>query len=165
MLYCLNEFCSSTPAQLRCHKGLFKQKTKHLRKRGLYSAVKIKINRWFWFLLQCVSLSSWLRSWLLYQRSVRVLSSRSLETSVRSKAACSTKCDTNLLDGCFLIFLPLCCSLFTEKRRTLRRKWTRNGRRRSMKPNLKTRMWQRSKYLWSENCFCGVGCHMTTRCH
>lgn len=35
--------------------------------------------------------------------------------------------------------------LSKEKRRTLRRKWTRSGRRRSTKPSPKTRTWQRSK--------------------
>lgn len=76
---------------------------------------------------------------------------------------------------CFYSFFYFIYLFFTqtsaEKRKILRRRWTRKGKRKSTRPNLKTRMWQKSKCLFEliglNNCRFGFGCYacLTTRCH
>lgn len=99
----------------------------------------------------CVSLSSWWRSWPPSQRSARALSSKSSETSVRSKTVLSiqrfTHTHSTNTEGSGVFILYISISQSVGKRRISRRKWTRNGKRRSTKPNLKTRMWQKSECL------------------
>lgn len=60
----------------------------------------------------------------------------------------------------------------TEKRRILKRRWTRKGKRKSMRPNPKTRIWQKSKCVFgniriNKLFLFGLGCFncLTTRCH
>lgn len=50
-------------------------------------------------------------------------------------------------EGSGVFILSISISRPVGRRRISRRKWTRNGKRRSTRPNLKTRMWQKSEFL------------------